>query len=69
MLSSPRKNGIPNHGSSALEREREEIRADEIRGIESMLMFNFRFFRRPRREIYDFPYGEGEGRRVSLVAG
>lgn len=51
--------------SSALERE--EIRADEIRGIESML-FNFRFFRRPR-EIYDFPYGEGEGRRVSLVAG
>lgn len=53
--------------SSALERE--EIRADEIRGIESMLMFNFRFFRRPRREIYDFPYGEGEGRRVSLVAG
>lgn len=69
MLSSPRKNGIPNHGSSALEREREEIRAYEIRGIESMLMFNFRFFRRPRREIYDFPYGEGEGRRVSLVAG
>lgn len=55
--------------SSPLEREREEIRADEIRGIESMLMFNFRFFRRPRREIYDFPYGEGEGRRVSLVAG
>lgn len=55
--------------SSPLEREREEIRAYEIRGIESMLMFNFRFFRRPRREIYDFPYGEGEGRRVSLVAG